>query len=52
VFGDTFIKPKKQYNYYINYAQKGQWYIDAKVPVKFNTYIDNNGNNAISVQWE
>ena len=52
VFGETFIKPKKQYDYYIGNSTSGKWYVDIGVPVKLNMYINENGYNAVSVKWE
>jgi hypothetical protein len=34
IIGETFIKPKKEYVYYIESALYGQWYIsDDKLPI-------------------
>ena len=52
VVGETFIKPKKTYEYYIFNLKEGNWYVDTKVPVKFNTYKTEDGYNAISLKWE
>ena len=51
IFGDTFIKPKKEYQYYINNTQQGNWYIDTNVPVKYTISISEKGYNTISVKW-
>lgn len=52
VFGETFIKPKKEYIYYINNSQQGQWYIDTKVPVKYTNSKNEKGQNSISLKWD
>ena len=52
VFGETFIKPKKEYIYYINNNQHGQWYIDSKVPVKYKIFKNDKGYNSISIKWD
>lgn len=52
IVGETFIKPQTVQNYYIFNSQNGQWYVDAKVPVKFNMYKNNEGYNAINLKWE
>lgn len=52
VFGETFIKPKKEYIYYIDNNQQGQWYIDTKVPVKYTILKNEKGQNSISLKWD
>ena len=51
VFGETFIKPKKEYQYYINNTQQGNWYIDTNVPVNYTVSINEKGYNTISIKW-
>ena len=51
VFGDTFIKPKKEYQYYINNTQQGNWYIDTNVPVNYTVSINEKSYNTISIKW-
>ena len=51
IFGETFIKPKKEYQYYIDNTQQGNWYIDTNVPVKYTISINEKGYNTISVKW-
>ena len=51
IFGETFIKPKKEYQYYIDNTQQGNWYIDTNVPVKYTISINEKGYNIISVKW-
>ena len=52
VIGETFIKPKKEYNYYINNSQQGQWYIDTNIPVKYTISKNEKGQNSISLKWD
>ena len=52
VFGFTFIKPKKEYIYYIHNTQSGKWYMDANVPVKYNHFINEDRYNSISIEWD
>ena len=51
IFGDTFIKPKKEYQYYINNTQQGNWYIDTNAPVNYTVSINEKGYNTISIKW-
>ena len=53
IVGDTFIKPKKEYIYYIKGSQYGQWYIsDAKLPIKKEEFEDDMGRSAIRIKWD
>ena len=52
IIGETFIKPKKEYIYYIYNNQQKNWYIDAKVPINYKVFINEDGYNAISVKWD
>lgn len=53
IIGETFIKPKKEYIYYIEDALYGQWYIsDTKLPVTMKAFEDENGRNAVSIKWD
>ena len=52
VYGETFIKPKKEYTYYIKNIQQGNWYIDTNVPVKYTIFINDKGYNSISLKWD
>lgn len=52
IIGDTFIKPKKEYIYYIEGSLYGDWYIsNNKLPVIKEVFIDENGRNAIRIKW-
>ena len=52
IMGETFIKPKKEYIYYIDGPQKGQWYLSKKVPVLKEEFKDQKGRNAIKIKWD
>ena len=52
IVGETFIKPKKEYIYYIDGSQKGQWYLTKKVPVLKEEFKDQKGRNAIKLKWD
>ena len=52
IFGETFIKPKKEYTYYINNNQQGNWYMDTNIPVKYNISKNENNQNSISLKWD
>ena len=52
ICGDTFIKPKKEYIYYIDSSLYGQWYLsDDKLPIKKEIFEDEQGRNAIKIKW-
>ena len=51
IIGETFIKPKKTYEYAIANSQSGKWYVETGVPVQLNMFINDDGNNAVSVKW-
>lgn len=52
IIGETFIKPKREYIYYIKDALVGEWYIkDNKLPIQFETFEDEDGHNAIRLKW-
>ena len=52
ICGDTFIKPKKEYIYYINGSLQGQWYLsNDKLPIKKEIFEDEQGRNAIKIKW-
>lgn len=53
IIGETFIKPKKEYIYYIEDALYGQWYVsDKKLPIIMKQFEDEQGRNAISIKWD
>lgn len=52
IIGETFIKPKKEYIYYIDSSLYGDWYIsNKKFPVKMETFSDDQGRNAVKIKW-
>lgn len=52
IIGETFIKPKKEYIYYIDSSLYGDWYIsNKKFPVKLETFSDDQGRNAVKIKW-
>lgn len=52
IVGPTFIKPKIEYNYFVNAEQPGDWYIDGpKVPVSFEKYKTEDGYPAVKIKW-
>lgn len=51
VYGDTFIKPKKEYTYYINNSQSGEWYADLGIPITYTAFMNDKGYNSISLKW-
>ena len=52
IYGETFIKPKKEYIYYVDGSLSGQWYLnDNSLPVKFETFEDEKGHNAVRIKW-
>ena len=52
IIGETFIKPKKEYIYYIEGSLYGDWYIsNNKLPIIKESFIDENGRSAIRLKW-
>lgn len=52
IIGETFIKPKKEYIYYIEGSLYGDWYIsNDKLPIIKESFIDENGRSAIRLKW-
>lgn len=52
IIGETFIKPKKEYVYYIESALYGQWYVsDNKLPIQKEIFEDEQGRAAIKIKW-
>ena len=53
IVGETFIKPKKEYTYYIEGSLYGQWYIsNAKLPIIKEEFEDELGRIAIRIKWD
>ena len=52
IIGDTFIKPKKEYLYYIESNLYGDWYLGTtKVPVTLEKVSNKEGYPAVKVKW-
>ena len=53
IIGDTFIKPKMFYDFYINILTPGIWKIDNKVTgvIKLEPYVNENGYQAVHIKW-
>lgn len=52
IVGETFIKPKKEYVYYIESALYGQWYVsNNKLPIQKEIFEDEQGRTAIKIKW-
>lgn len=51
--GETFIKPKKEYIYYIDDSTaSGEWYFsDPRMPIVKEVLIDDNKKNSIKIKW-
>ena len=47
IYGETFIKPKKTYEFIYRGREKSEWYIDPKYPVSYEI-----NDNTISLTWE
>ena len=53
IVGETFIKPKKEYVYYIESSLYGHWYIsNAKLPIIKEEFEDDAGRTAIRIKWD
>jgi hypothetical protein len=52
IIGETFIKPKKEYIYYIKGNKKGHWYVAEKVPVLKEEFKDEKGRIAVKIKWD
>ena len=52
IFGFTFIKPKKEYEYYIYNSLNDKWYLDNDLPLSYKTYRTSEGYNAIKLKWD
>lgn len=51
IFGDTFIKPKKEYTYYIYNSKSGKWHFNAQLPVIYKEFKNDEGYNSITIKW-
>ena len=53
IIGDTFIKPKREYIYYIESSVYGQWYLsNNKLPIIKEEFEDDKGRSAIKITWD
>ena len=53
IIGETFIKPKKEYVFYIEGSLYGHWYIsNNKLPIVKKEFEDEEGRNAIKIKWD
>lgn len=53
ICGETFIRPKKEYIYYIESALYGQWYFSNKnLPIIKEEFEDEQGRTAIKIKWD
>lgn len=52
IIGDTFIKPKKEYIYYITSNVYGDWYLsNPRMPISILKYETEDGYPAIKLKW-
>jgi hypothetical protein len=52
IIGETFIKPKIEYIYYVNTNRDGYWYLgQTKVPVKLEAFVNDKNYSAVKVKW-
>lgn len=52
IIGDTFIKPKVEYIYYVNTQRDGQWKIaQPKIPVVLEAFVDEHNYSAVKLKW-
>lgn len=53
IVGETFIRPKKEYIYYIEGSLYGHWYIsNAKLPILKEEFEDEHGRTAVRIKWD
>ena len=54
IIGETFIRPKKEYIYYIENSISGNWYISNsnKLPILKKEFKDDLGRIAIKIKWD
>lgn len=52
IVGDTFIKPKLEYTYYVDTKEKGTWHVsDPKVPVSLEPFTTERGIHGVRLKW-
>ena len=53
IIGETFIKPKKTYEYSLSKSgYTGEWTLDKQVPVKLEPFVNEKGRPAVRLKWE
>lgn len=52
IIGDTFIRPKVEYTYYVNTNRDGYWLLgQTKVPVKLEAFVNDKNYSAVKIKW-
>lgn len=52
IIGDTFIKPKCEYIYYIESSLFGSWFVsEKKAPIIMKPFEDDQGRSAVKIKW-
>lgn len=52
IVGDTFIKPKLEYTYYVDTKENGTWHVsDPKVPVTLEPFTTERGIHGVKIRW-
>lgn len=52
IIGETFIRPKVEYVYYINTHKDGYWYLgETKVPVQLDAFVNDKNYSAVRIKW-
>lgn len=52
IVGDTFIKPKLEYTYYVDTKEQGSWHVsDPKVPVTLEPFMTARGIHGVRLKW-
>jgi hypothetical protein len=52
IVGDTFIKPKLEYTYYVDTKENGTWHVtDPKVPVSLEPFTTDRGIHGVKLKW-
>lgn len=52
IIGETFIRPKVEYIYYVNTHKDGYWYLgETKVPVQLDAFVNEKNYSAVRIKW-
>lgn len=52
IIGETFIRPKVEYTYYVNTICDGYWSIgQTKVPVQLKAFVNEKNYSAVKIKW-